>query len=100
MPAEPADEYSGGRNASNQRHGVGIWTHSDGRRYSGGWKDGKRHGEGTMEYADGASYAGGFSDGRSECNYDDRGMFSCKLTQPAPSAYPAWQGTPDTWSAH
>ncbi len=43
--------------------------------------------------------AGGFSDGRSECNYDDHGMFSCKLTQPATSAYPAWQGTPDTWNA-
>mmetsp|Transcript_5354 Transcript_5354/g.7937 ORF Transcript_5354/g.7937 Transcript_5354/m.7937 type:complete len:86 (+) Transcript_5354:223-480(+) len=44
--------------------------------------------------------AGGFSDGRSGCNYDDMGMFSCSLVQPAPSAYPAWQGTPDTWDTH
>jgi len=41
--------------------------------------------------------AGGFSDGRSECNYDAAGMFSCKLVQPAPTSYPAWQGTPETW---
>jgi len=43
--------------------------------------------------------AGGFSDGRSECNYDDNGRFDCKLVQSAPAAFPAWQGTPDTWSA-
>lgn len=68
MPPENADAgrnetYAGGRNEDNQRHGVGIWTNADGRRYAGGWRNGKRHGEGTMEYADGSSYTGGFCDG-------------------------------------
>ena len=62
------ESYAGGRNENNQRHGVGIWTHSDGRRYAGGWRNGKRHGEGTMEYADGSSYTGGFSDGLRDGN--------------------------------
>ena len=57
------DEYIGGRNERNERHGVGIWKHVDGRQYSGGWRNGKRHGEGTMIYADGSSYSGGFEDG-------------------------------------
>ena len=59
----PDDEYVGGRNERNERHGVGIWKHADGREYSGGWRNGKRHGEGTMIYADGSSYSGGFEDG-------------------------------------
>lgn len=63
MSPSVVDEYVGGRNEKNERHGVGIWKHADGRQYAGGWRNGKRHGEGTMQYADESSYTGGFADG-------------------------------------
>jgi hypothetical protein len=55
--------YSGPRNARGERHGQGDWSHPDGRRYVGEWRDGKRHGRGKMCYADGSFYEGGFDSG-------------------------------------
>ena len=31
----------------NRAHGQGIYTWEDGRKYIGGWMDGKHHGEGV-----------------------------------------------------
>eukprot|EP00286_Rhodomonas_abbreviata_P015362 CAMPEP_0181325004 /NCGR_PEP_ID=MMETSP1101-20121128/20678_1 /TAXON_ID=46948 /ORGANISM="Rhodomonas abbreviata, Strain Caron Lab Isolate" /LENGTH=72 /DNA_ID=CAMNT_0023433251 /DNA_START=205 /DNA_END=423 /DNA_ORIENTATION=- len=56
--------------------------------------------EGTYGPAPYAYWNGnmGYSDGTSECNYDDNGMYTCKLTQSDPTAYPEWMGPPETWS--
>ncbi len=34
-------------------NGQGTMEYTDGRKYTGGWKDGKRHGSGVMAYSDG-----------------------------------------------
>ena len=55
--------YQGPRNAHGERHGTGVWSHSDGRRYAGEWRDGRRHGQGEMRYADGTIYCGEYASG-------------------------------------
>mmetsp|Transcript_6531 Transcript_6531/g.14919 ORF Transcript_6531/g.14919 Transcript_6531/m.14919 type:complete len:91 (-) Transcript_6531:247-519(-) len=64
---------------------------------------GKEWGQYDSDAPSGYTYAndaGGYSDGSSECNYDNNGLFHCKLTQPTPSAFPGWMGPPDSWNAH
>ena len=46
-----------------KRHGQGTFTQSDGRKYEGEWKDGERNGQGTWTSPDGYKYAGEFKDG-------------------------------------
>lgn len=58
--------FSGSRNEDGERHGPGLWTHEDGRRYDGGWADGRRHGQGRFDYADGTWYEGGYRHGLRE----------------------------------
>ena len=41
-------------------HGQGTWTHPDGRKYVGEYKDGKIHGQGTFTFPDGRKYVGEF----------------------------------------
>jgi hypothetical protein len=42
----------------------GTYTHPDGAKYVGEWKDGKEHGLGTYTYPDGAKYVGEWKDGK------------------------------------
>ena len=41
-------------------NGDGVFVHSDGARYSGGWKDNWKSGEGAETYMDGGRYEGEF----------------------------------------
>ena len=49
---------------NGQRHGFGIETFSDGRKYEGEWQMNKYNGNGHLTYADGKSKKGTFVDGR------------------------------------
>ena len=53
-----------GSHYRNWTHCVGTYTHSDGAKYSGGWKDGKPYGQGTFIWADGAKHVGGWKNGK------------------------------------
>ena len=44
------------------RHGQGVYTWKDGRRYQGRFEFGKRAGEGTLEWPNGNTYQGQFLD--------------------------------------
>ena len=41
-----------------KRHGQGVQTFSDGRKYVGEWKDGMRDGQGTFTFPDGYRFSG------------------------------------------
>ena len=41
-----------------KRHGQGVQTFSDGRKYVGEWKDGMRDGHGTFNFPDGYRFSG------------------------------------------
>jgi hypothetical protein len=45
-------------------HGQGTMTYTDGRKYVGGWKDGKPNGQGTLTYPNGVKYGGDWKDGK------------------------------------
>ena len=44
-------------------HGQGTYTHPDGKKYEGEYKDGKFHGQGTYTWSDGTKYLGEWKDG-------------------------------------
>ena len=43
-------------------HGQGTYTHADGNKYVGEWKDDKRNGQGTVTFASGSKYVGEYRD--------------------------------------
>jgi hypothetical protein len=46
------------------KNGIHTEKYKDGRKYSGGWKDGKKHGSGTLVSANGDRYIGEFKNGK------------------------------------
>lgn len=48
----------------DRKHGFGLYTWADGRRYEGYWAFGKQHGEGKYILPDGASKIGVWEDGK------------------------------------
>ena len=46
------------------KNGIHTEKYKDGRKYSGGWKDGKKHGSGTLVSANGDRYTGEFKNGK------------------------------------
>jgi len=48
----------------DKKHGHGLYTWSDGRRYDGMWQNGKQHGEGKYTLADGTVKLGVWKDGK------------------------------------
>ena len=55
--------YEGQVNQDGQDHGKGVWSHSDGDRYVGEFRNYEYHGHGTMTYADGRVESGKFENG-------------------------------------
>jgi hypothetical protein len=51
-------EFQGKLNANNLPHGTGIMKYSDGRVYSGEWKDGRWHGKGRATFSNGDVFEG------------------------------------------
>ncbi|KAG7356801.1 phosphatidylinositol-4-phosphate 5-kinase [Nitzschia inconspicua] len=51
-------EFQGELNADNLPHGTGIMKYSDGRVYSGEWKDGRWHGRGRATFSNGDVFEG------------------------------------------
>ena len=45
------------------RDGLGSFTHPNGTKYVGEWKDGKQEGNGTLTFSDGRKYVGEWKDG-------------------------------------
>ena len=39
-----------GEYLNDQKHGWGVFTWADGRKYEGFWAEGKQHGEGALMY--------------------------------------------------
>ncbi len=59
MPAKlPGGTYSGSfKSVTDQYpHGHGTFWYSDGKVYSGGWKNNQYHGEGTCTFSDGTEF--------------------------------------------
>ena len=50
--------YEGQMNQYGQRHGKGVYSWSNGRRYVGEWSENMYHGHGTCTYADGRVESG------------------------------------------
>ena len=46
-----------------KREGLGVFTYSNGNKYTGKWEEGKKHGKGTYTYASGSIYEGEFKYG-------------------------------------
>ena len=57
-------EYEGGRNNNDERHGVGKATFPNGDTYEGKYEFGRRHGNGTYRFRNSAKYVGEYSKGR------------------------------------
>jgi hypothetical protein len=51
-------EFKGELNANNLPHGTGMMKYSDGRVYSGEWKDGRWHGMGRATFSNGDVFEG------------------------------------------
>jgi hypothetical protein len=95
-------EFFGDLNADNLPHGVGVMKYSDGRIYSGEWKNGRwhgkgratfsngdffegmyyedqRHGDGVYQWSDGREFRGGFVNdqrsGHGEYSWPDGAMY-------------------------
>ncbi|ANS03893.1 hypothetical protein [uncultured Mediterranean phage uvDeep-CGR2-AD3-C191] len=49
---------------NKKRHGQGTFTHFTGQKYVGEWKYGKQHGQGTYTFVSGHKYVGAFKDGK------------------------------------
>lgn len=47
----------------DKKHGQGTFSWSDGRKYVGGWKDGKQHGDGVFTDENGISKKGKWNEG-------------------------------------
>jgi len=45
-------------------HGEGVFTWTDGRKYTGEYKNDKKDGQGVFEWPDGRRYAGAWKDGK------------------------------------
>ena len=62
-------------------NGQGTYTWSDGRKYVGGWKDGKRNGQGTFTFPNGDKYVGEYKDGKTwkGTTYDKDGKIKYKV---------------------
>ena len=43
---------------------VGTWTHEDGSKYDGAWRNNNPHGQGTCTWLDGDNYVGEVRDGK------------------------------------
>jgi hypothetical protein len=41
-----------------------VYSHLDGARYQGNWKEDKQHGRGIETWPDGASYEGDYNEGK------------------------------------
>ena len=50
--------YEGEWNSQNKRHGFGVYTWTDGSKYSGYWENNTAHGFGRLEHANGEVYEG------------------------------------------
>lgn len=59
-----SQEYEGGRNDNDERHGVGKATFPNGDAYEGKYEYGKRHGNGTYCFRNSAKYVGEYTKGR------------------------------------
>ena len=63
-------------------HGEGTLFYPDGKKYVGGFINGKRHGEGTFTYPDGSAFIGKFISGKQEglgeCVNKDGSSLPCK----------------------
>ena len=57
-------DKNGGIYNNRVRHGYGVYTWFDGRKYDGEWDNGKPKGQGTMTFANGDMYVGQFQDGK------------------------------------
>lgn len=75
--ADQSEQYKGDFNQYDQRHGIGTFFFSGGKkddtgivtlgfRYDGDWKEDYMHGTGRIEYADGCLFEGTFSRGKRE----------------------------------
>lgn len=56
------DKYVGEWKNDN-KHGQGTYTFANGNKYVGEWKDDKIHGQGTYTYTSGDKYVGAFKNG-------------------------------------
>ena len=53
------------KSSSTYKHNCfGTYTHADGSKYVGEYKNGKRHGQGTYTFASGSKYVGEWKDGK------------------------------------
>ena len=48
----------------DKKEGQGTFKWPDGRKYEGGWKNGKQHGKGTYTATSGKSKTGEWEDGK------------------------------------
>ncbi len=48
----------------DKKHGHGVYTWADGRKYDGMWQNGKQHGEGTYYDAHGVAKKGAWEGGK------------------------------------
>ena len=48
----------------DKKHGHGVYTWADGRRYDGLWANGKQHGQGTYILPDGTTRLGQWDQGK------------------------------------
>ena len=48
----------------DKKHGKGVYTWADGRKYDGMWYNGKQHGEGVYYDASGAARHGKWENGK------------------------------------
>ena len=54
----PNGEKYVGEWKDNMAHGQGTWTHPNGEKYVGEWQSNKKHGQGTWTHPDGGKYVG------------------------------------------
>ena len=62
-------------------NGHGKLTWSDGKKYEGGWRDGKQNGQGTQTWLDGRKFVGEYKDGKTwnGTGYDKNGNIQVKF---------------------
>ena len=48
----------------DKKHGYGVYTWADGRRYEGSWVNGKQHGEAKYTSKDGSTKRGIWKEGK------------------------------------
>ena len=56
-------EFKDGTSEDRQPNGQGTITYPNGRKYVGGWKDGKKDGQGTKTWSNGDKYVGEYKNG-------------------------------------